>query len=201
MKVQLVTCLGLVLALAASAVEVKSDLSIVYPDKSVGADGCTECALRRTAGEIATDFEEATGWKLDLYDYEGKKCAVYQNGALVASVNISKATDNNDPLVFGNNINIVKQETGDACWQGWIDEVRYLKGAKSAAWVAAEYAAMADANFLSAGKVEGSGEEPEPPEEPAEIPVAPILSGEKPRFAASLRTTRTARCASSQADW
>ena len=33
------------------------------------------------------------------------------------------------------------------------------------------------------------------------MPVAPIFFGSKPRFAAWLRTTRTARCASSQADW
>ena len=36
---------------------------------------------------------------------------------------------------------------------------------------------------------------------PAEMPVAPIFSGLKPCFAACDRTTRTARCTSSQADW
>ena len=36
---------------------------------------------------------------------------------------------------------------------------------------------------------------------PADMPVAPILSGLNPRFVACERTTRTARWASSQADW
>ena len=34
---------------------------------------------------------------------------------------------------------------------------------------------------------------------PADIPIAPIFSGSKPRFAAWLRIMRTARCPSSQA--
>ena len=56
--------------------------------------------------------------------------------------------------MFGNTVAIANGATGEQAWNGWIDEVRYLKGAKSAEWIAAEYAAMADASFLSAGAVE-----------------------------------------------
>ena len=80
---------------------------------------------------------------------------LYVNGVHRAGKNyIAGVTDNDAPLVFGNNVSIANGETGASAWSGWIDEVRYLKGAKSAAWVAAEYAAMTDDAFLTAGEVE-----------------------------------------------
>jgi len=71
---------------------------------------------------------------------------------------IAGVTDNDAPLVFGNNVSIASGATGDNAWNGWIDEVRYAKGAKSAAWIAAEYAAMTDDTFVTAGDVEKTDE-------------------------------------------
>jgi hypothetical protein len=73
---------------------------------------------------------------------------------------MTAVTDNDAPLVFGNNVAIANGQTGDCAWSGLIDEVRYLRAAKSADWIAAEYAAMADDEdepFLTAGPVEKIG--------------------------------------------
>lgn len=81
-------------------------------------------------------------------------CSIYENGVLCKSGLLTGAADNDAPLVFGNNVAIASGLTGQQAWNGWIDEVRFLKGAKSAAWIAAEYAAMAGETFLAAGAVE-----------------------------------------------
>jgi hypothetical protein len=69
---------------------------------------------------------------------------VYENGVLKTkpSAAVNACQDNNLPLVFGNNCKIAAGEVGDAAWNGWIDEVRFSKGSKSAEWVAAEFKAM-----------------------------------------------------------
>ena len=94
-------------------------------------------------------------WAYLTFVYDDTSCLVYENGEPVGTATINKTTDNNKPLVFGNNPGIVTV-TGDAAWIGWIDEVRFAKGVQSAEWVAAEYAAMADADFVTAGEVETS---------------------------------------------
>lgn len=96
-------------------------------------------------------------WAYITFVYDNATCTVYENGVLVDTVTVNKALDNNGPLVFGNNTDIATQQVGDAGWIGWIDEVRFLKGAKSAAWIAAEYEAMASDTFVSAGAVERVG--------------------------------------------
>ena len=81
--------------------------------------------------------------------------SIYENGEWCKTgTYLVAAADNDQPLVFGNNVAVAGGATGEQAWNGWIDEVRFLKGAKSAEWIAAEYAAMADPGFLAAGAVE-----------------------------------------------
>ena len=88
--------------------------------------------------------------------FDGQTHTLYKNGGEFSKTGtyLSRVVDNNAPLVFGNTVTIADGEAGSNAWNGWIDEVRYLKGAKSAAWVAAEYASMADETFVTAGEVE-----------------------------------------------
>ena len=96
------------------------------------------------------------GWIYVTAVFNGQTHMLYVNGGEFSKTGtyLSRVVDNDAPLVFGNNVTIANGETGSNAWNGWIDEIRIQKGAKSAAWVAAEYAAMADDSFLSAGEVE-----------------------------------------------
>ena len=62
---------------------------------------------------------------------------------------VNPVTDNDGRLCFGNLTGGYGTGTGDCAWCGWIDEVRLADGTPSAAWIAAEYAAMADATAIS----------------------------------------------------
>ena len=104
------------------------------------------------AGEMKGDM--IGNWVYLTLVFDGTTGSIYENGALCRSGTFNVATDNDAPLVFGNTVAIAGGATGEQAWNGWIDEVRYLKGAKSAEWIAAEYAAMAGDSFLSAGAVE-----------------------------------------------
>ena len=92
-------------------------------------------------------------WGYITFAYEGTTCHVYENGVLRGDVTITKCIDNDSPLVFGDNSNVTAGG-GDAAWNGWIDEVRFAKGTKSAAFIAAEYAAMTTDGLLEYGAVE-----------------------------------------------
>ena len=97
-------------------------------------------------------------WAYLTVVFNGGTISIYENGELCKTgTYLAAAADNDQPLVFGNNVAIAGGETGQQAWNGWIDEVRYLKGAKSAQWIAAEYAAMASDAFLAAGAVENVG--------------------------------------------
>ena len=95
------------------------------------------------------------GWVYLTVVYDGGTISIYENGERCKTgTYLAAAADNDQPLVFGNSVAIASGESGEQAWNGWIDEVRLLKGAKSAEWIAAEYAAMADASFLAAGAAE-----------------------------------------------
>ena len=122
----------------------------------------TKVSVRGSSGANRVRLENASEMREDMVGswvyltivFNGGTCAIYENGVLCRSGSLAAAADNDAPLVFGNNVAIAGGETGQQAWNGWIDEVRYLKAAKSAEWIAAEYAAMADGSFLSAGSVE-----------------------------------------------
>ena len=116
----------------------------------------------RGAGSSRVRLENASEMRESMIDnwvyltlvFNGTTGAIYENGALCRSGTFNVATDNDAPLVFGNTVAIANGATGEQAWNGWIDEVRYLRAAKSADWIAAEYAAMESGSFLSAGAVE-----------------------------------------------
>ena len=94
-----------------------------------GASGTLSSNLRGSWGHLT-------------FVFNGTNCKVYENGAKVGDASVPACVDNDSPLVFGNNCDIASGLVGDCAWNGWIDEVRFSAGSKSAAWVAAEYAAM-----------------------------------------------------------
>ena len=106
--------------------------------------------------ENASEMHESMidNWVYLTLVFNGTTGAIYENGALCRSGTFNVATDNDAPLVFGNTAAIANGANGEQAWNGWIDEVRYLRAAKSADWIAAEYAAMAGDGFLTAGAVE-----------------------------------------------
>ncbi len=104
----------------------------IYPR---GSSGTGAVALNENGGLIDT-------WAYITFVYDGTACRVYKDGVLKGSATIAACIDNNSPLVFGNNNDVASGLVGDAAWNGWIDEVRYAKGSKSATWIAAEFAAM-----------------------------------------------------------
>ena len=122
----------------------------------------TKVSVRGSSGANRVRLENASEMKEDMVDnwvyltiaFNGGTCSIYENGVLCRSGSLTAAADNDAPLVFGNNTAIASGASGSQAWNGWIDEVRYLKGAKSAEWIATEYAAMADDGFLTAGDVE-----------------------------------------------
>ncbi len=125
-------------------------------DNHIDARGSSNTRVRAT-----TAFSLKNVWVYLSFVYDGKHCTIYVNGAPANSyAYMTAVTDNDAPLVFGNNVAIANGQTGDCAWSGLIDEVRYLRAAKSADWIAAEYAAMADDEdepFLTAGPVEKIG--------------------------------------------
>ena len=107
------------------------------------------------AADLPSSLKDA--WRHLTFVYDETACHVYEDGASVGSATIAAATDNDAPLCFGNLSGGYGDGEGDCAWCGWIDEVRLADGVPTAAWLAAEYAAMADTNavrFSAARRVE-----------------------------------------------
>lgn len=85
-------------------------------------------------------------WRHIAYVFDDTKISIYGDGSLLASGKISAATDNGNPLSIGSNSN-----GSESCLMGSFDECRLMRGAASADWVAAEFATVKDADFLSYG--------------------------------------------------
>ena len=77
-------------------------------------------------------------WSRIVLVYDGPTLAVYQNGLPVMTNAIAAAKDNGLPLSIGCNSNGSETHV-----QGAFDECRLLDGVPTAAWIAAEHAAMA----------------------------------------------------------
>ena len=104
-----------------------------------------------SAGTANLPSSVRNAWGYLSFVYDGTSCHVYENGAFVQSVAVAPATDNDAPLCFGNMTDGYGEGEGHSAWCGWIDEVRLADGVPSAAWLAAEYAAMADADAVRFG--------------------------------------------------
>ena len=87
----------------------------------------------------------ANTWLHIALVYNGSTLAAYANGSPCKSGTITAATDNGKPLSFGNFSN-----GNGPSLPGLYDEIRLLDATPSAAWIAAEYHAMADAAAVSA---------------------------------------------------
>ena len=108
----------------------------------------------RLDNEADRKYDMVDNWVYLAIVYNNKTISIYENGELCKTGSyLAAADDNDEPLVFGNNVDVASGG-GEQAWNGWIDEVRFLKGAKSAEWIAAEYAAMAGDGFITAGDVE-----------------------------------------------
>jgi hypothetical protein len=110
-------------------------------------------------GNQATCSGSLRDWAYLTFVFDNQKCFVYENGIKVGESSITACTDNDSPLVFGNNCDVASGSQGDAAWNGWIDEVRFSKGSKSAEWVAAEFKAMntGDTDIFEYGEVQPAG--------------------------------------------
>ena len=105
----------------------------------IGARGAS------SAGVDLTPIPDITkNWIYLTLVYEGKTLTGYVNGARVNSGTIAEVNDNGLSLSFGNNA-----AGKEGSFNGRYDEIRLVKGAQSAERIAADYATMTDAKFLS----------------------------------------------------
>lgn len=103
-------------------------------------------------------------WMALTFAFSGTTLSVYTNGVLSASGTVGAVTDNGEILALGNNI------TGtEPSFEGYFDEVRLGAGALSAERIAADYAIIHDASFVSFGAVGV-------PAANAPVMTAPVLS-------------------------
>lgn len=99
------------------------------------------------------------GWQFVTVVYDGTTATTYQNGSQVGSGTIVAATDNGQPLGIGSYGG--GTETG-SYFIGDMDEARLLRGAATAAWIAADYATQSNPAFLTPGIAEDYGENNNP---------------------------------------
>ena len=95
-----------------------------------------------------TDFTVGQ-WVNLAFVFSNTTVSVYLNGTNKLSKGaISAASDNTNPLVFGNN-----GAFNETTLKGSLDEVRYRDGLASADWIKAEYETVNQASFLTYGTV------------------------------------------------
>ena len=94
-------------------------------------------------GAATLDSTLRNAWSHLAFIFDGKSCAIYQDGAFCRTTTISAVSDNDAPLCFGNTTGGYGDGAGTSAWCGWMDEVRLADGVPTAAWLAAEHAAMA----------------------------------------------------------
>ena len=114
----------------------------------------TEFTARGVGGDANVALNTPTydnAWVHFALVYNDNYLAAYANGKPCGSGTIVAATDNGRPLSFGCNSNGSEQSLA-----GLYDEIRLLDATPSAAWIAAEYHAMADAGAMSFSSVSSS---------------------------------------------
>lgn len=108
-----------------------------------GAAGCT--------GNFKPSLKNK--WTHVALIYNGAQLTVCSNGYEIATGTISAVQDNDMNLSIG--CNATGSEAG--YFHGFFDECRLLDAVASADWIAAEYATVASATFVTAGDVEEIG--------------------------------------------
>jgi hypothetical protein len=105
----------------------------------------------KCTGSITPDTHN--NWVHLAFVYDGATLAAYTNGNYsVRSDSITAATDNDKSFSIGS-----ISGGGSNCADGSCDECRLLDAVASAEWIAAEYATVASATFVTAGDVEEIG--------------------------------------------
>ncbi|MCR5751961.1 MAG: DUF2341 domain-containing protein [Kiritimatiellae bacterium] len=136
----------------------------IESDSGTGSNPTIKTRGSSNKGAVALSENQGlqNAWAYITFVFDGTVCSVYKNGAKTGWATIDACVDNNSPLVFGNNCNVAFGTMGDAAWNGWIDEVRFSKGSRSDAWVAAEYAAMnaSETDIFSYGAVQDIASDP-----------------------------------------
>ena len=88
------------------------------------------------------------GWQHLTVVYNGTKASIYLDGECVVDpTDVNEATDNDKTLSIGS-----YSGGGSSYFIGSVDECRILDAVPTADWIAADYATMTNAAFLSAGK-------------------------------------------------
>ena len=108
-----------------------------------GAAGCT--------GNFSPSLKNK--WTHVALVYSGTQLTVCSNGYEIATGTISAVQDNDNNLSIG--CNATGTEAG--YFHGYFDECRLLDAVASEDWIAAEYATVASATFVTAGDVEEIG--------------------------------------------
>lgn len=83
--------------------------------------------------------------------FSNETAFLWLDGARKSSGAPGAVTDNDEPLALGNAGKGYLDDEGDRAWGGCMDEVRLIRGAPSAEFLAAEYAAMTGALAVDAG--------------------------------------------------
>ena len=83
-------------------------------------------------------------WRHIGVAFDNETAFLWLDGVKKSSDNVGSVTDNDEPLALGNTSKAYLDNEGDRAWGGSMDEVRLYAGVPSDAYLAAEYAAMAN---------------------------------------------------------
>ena len=118
---------------------------------SASVPATTISARGANSGDYTATLPDITqNWVYVVLSYNGTTLQYYVNGAKAATCTLnSAATDNGNPLSFGND-----SDGNESNWVGAMDEIRLRGFVPSEAWEAAEYAVTADPSCLVYGTAE-----------------------------------------------
>lgn len=110
----------------------------------------------RTRGSAGNPYVEATvsdmvsrGWMHLAGVFDGASYTSYADGTVALAGSVGSVVDNDIPLAIGNNPG--GGEGGNYGFQGFLDECRLRDAVSTPEWIAAEYATVHDAAFLTYG--------------------------------------------------
>ena len=90
------------------------------------------------------------GWSHMVFVFESAgNGTFYLNNAWKTTNPLNAATDNDLPLILGNEASL-----NGVSFKGWMDEVRLRKGGMSRNWISTEYNSVNNASFASVGAAE-----------------------------------------------
>ena len=115
-----------------------------YTKITVGSSGTVSNGSQFQT-DIATGPDAA--WKHFTATYAGTTATLYVDGASAKSAALNPVVAPTERLAIGS----ASGTNGENLWKGGLDEVRIRAAASTADWIAAEYATMTSATFVSCG--------------------------------------------------